>query len=360
MDFPFYGNAWNASSRPFYGQSFRKAPVEVQPKVRTPPPPPPPPPQVMKPKVVSIPVRFVGSERSRPDSSHSAVKIQKVFRGFLVRKSMKKIKAVRGEVNDIGRRVSNRETVDLIRNDSKERLKVNEMLMSLLFKLDSVRGIDSGVRDCRKSVIKKVIALQELVDAIVSGDQSLDSNNADRVAENGTADQNQAINSSSDDCNQIHTPEQQTHDEITNDAGLTMPNLSESQVIPQNQETVESSKEMIDNEGDEESDTDSSANPENIAVEEEESETSQADEEKEESNNNSNKEDKELVRKMMEDNEKMMGLMADLVDKNEKQTLLLSDLCQRVERLEKAFLCEILRRNKRRNAVDCVQKCGKR
>ncbi|OMO78533.1 IQ motif, EF-hand binding site [Corchorus olitorius] len=329
MDFPFYGNAWNASSRPFYGQSFRKAPVEVQPKVRTPPPPP----QVIKPKVVSIPVRFVGSERSRPGSSHPAVKIQKVFRGFLVRKSMEKIKAVREQVNDIGRRVSNKETVDLIRNDSKERLKVNEMLMSLLFKLDSVRGIDSGVRDCRKSVIKKVIALQELVDAIVSGDQSLDSNNADTVAENETADQNQGINSSFDDCNQIHT---------------------------QNQETVESSKEMVDHQEDEESETDSSANPENIAFEEEESETSQADEEKEENDNNSNKEDKELLRKMMEDNEKMMGLMADLVDKNEKQTLLLSHLCQRVERLEKAFFCETLRRNKRRNAADCVQKCGKR
>ncbi|XVE66056.1 hypothetical protein DITRI_Ditri08aG0050900 [Diplodiscus trichospermus] len=136
------------------------------------------PPQPLKPKVVSIPVHFVGSERGRSDS---VIKIQKVFRGFLVRKNMKKIKAIREEVNDIERSVWNKETVNLIRNDSKERLKVNEMLMSLLLKLDSVRGVDSGVRDCRKSVIKRAIALQELVDAIVSCDQSIDSNDAEVV-----------------------------------------------------------------------------------------------------------------------------------------------------------------------------------
>ncbi|OMO57118.1 IQ motif, EF-hand binding site [Corchorus capsularis] len=368
MDFPFYGNAWNASSRPRYAHSFRRSPVEVHPKVTTPPP------QVVKPKVVSIPVHFVGSEqrvpdssdsavrsvgseRSRFDPSHSAVKIQKVFRGFLVRKSMKKIKAIREEVNDIERRVSNKETVDLLRNDSKERLKVNEMLMSLLFKLDSVRGVDSGVRDCRKSVIKKAIALQELVDAIVSGQQSLDSNNDNDEP-------------SPDSNNADETPTQQTQDEITNDAEF-MPNFSESEVI---HETVESSKEMVDNQELEEasmetsqteSQTDSSANPENVADEEEES--------KEETNNNSNKEEsvenkrsKELLMRMMEDNDKMLGLMAKLFERNEQQMQMLSSLSQRVEQLEKAFLCEKLRRKKRRSAADCVErspdlkKCGKR
>ncbi|MCI64828.1 BAG family molecular chaperone regulator 5 mitochondrial-like, partial [Trifolium medium] len=39
-------------------------------------------------KVVSIPVHFVGSERNRADS---ATKIQKFARGFLVRKSLKKM-----------------------------------------------------------------------------------------------------------------------------------------------------------------------------------------------------------------------------------------------------------------------------
>ena len=55
----------------------------------------------------------------------------------------------------------------------KERLRVNEMLMSLLFWLDSVRSVDLGVRDCQKSVIKREIALQEFLDSIVADGQTL-------------------------------------------------------------------------------------------------------------------------------------------------------------------------------------------
>ncbi|OVA17442.1 IQ motif [Macleaya cordata] len=136
-------------------------------------------------KVVEIPVHFVGSEKNR---STSALKIQKVFRGFLVRKSMKKIVGIKREVDEIERKILQKETVDLIRRDTKERLKVNEMLMALLFRLDSIRGVDSGVRDCRKSVIKKAIMLQERVDSIVAGDQTLemvddDDENKDQVLE---------------------------------------------------------------------------------------------------------------------------------------------------------------------------------
>ena len=47
------------------------------------------------------------------------------------------------------------------------------MLMRLLFRLDSVKGVDSGVRDCRKSVIKRAIALQEFLDSIVVDGQTL-------------------------------------------------------------------------------------------------------------------------------------------------------------------------------------------
>ncbi|XP_011020985.1 PREDICTED: uncharacterized protein LOC105123173 [Populus euphratica] len=120
---------------------------------------------VLPKKVVSIPVRYIGSERSR---SESAIKIQKVFRGFLVRKSMKKILATKRQVDEIEKRILMKETVELMRRDQKEKLKINEMLMSLLLKLDSVRGVDSGVRDCRKAVIKKAIALQETVDSIAA------------------------------------------------------------------------------------------------------------------------------------------------------------------------------------------------
>ena len=86
-----------------------KVPVEVHPKSTTPTM------QIDKPKIVSIPVHFVESERSRPDPSHSVVKIQKVFGGFWVRKTTKKIKAYMEEVNAIECRVSHKEIVDFFR-----------------------------------------------------------------------------------------------------------------------------------------------------------------------------------------------------------------------------------------------------
>ncbi|XP_039064480.1 BAG family molecular chaperone regulator 5, mitochondrial-like [Hibiscus syriacus] len=182
MDFPLFQNPWDASSNGRIVRSFRGIPVQVKPEAW--------PPRSFKPKTVSIPVRFVGSELSR---SKSAINIQKVLRGFLVRKSVKKIMAIREQVNEMERSVSKTETVELIRKDSKERLRVNENLMRLLLKLDSVRGVDSCVRDLRKSVIKKAIALQEIVDAIISDDHSVDSSSAE------AADQNQGIIDSSGD-----------------------------------------------------------------------------------------------------------------------------------------------------------------
>ncbi|XVE65610.1 hypothetical protein DITRI_Ditri08aG0014200 [Diplodiscus trichospermus] len=400
MEFPLFRNPWNESSFP------RRIPVQLNPKAM--------PPQPSKPKVVSIPVHFVGPERSRSDS---VIKIQKVFRGFMVRKSMKKIKAIREEVSDIERSVSKKETVDLIRNDSKERLKVNEMLMSLLLKLDSIRGVDSGVRDCRKSVIKRAIALQELVDAIVSGDQSIDSNDAQAI------DQSQGIADSADDYHQTLEPED--HDEATNSAEF-MPDSSKSEMILQTQETVESNKreeeeadlaanlenlveeeeaaveengtcrpeitnnnnaefvpdssksevilrnqETVESNKQEEEEADSSANLENQAEEEEasamveENETCGPDDRKEESGDGDKRSEK-LLERMVEENEKVMGMMAMLMERNEMQRRMLSALSQRVEQLEKAMS----RRKKRRSVVgcggDCVEKrcvskkCGKK
>uniref|UniRef100_A0A7N2R9A2 BAG domain-containing protein n=1 Tax=Quercus lobata TaxID=97700 RepID=A0A7N2R9A2_QUELO len=58
-----------------------------------------------------------------------------------------------------------------MKKDPKERLGVNKTLMSLLFRLDSCE--DLGVRDCRKIVIKRAIALQEFLDSIVANGQTL-------------------------------------------------------------------------------------------------------------------------------------------------------------------------------------------
>ena len=90
-----------------------------------------------------------------------------------MRKRVKKIMTIRREVDEVERWISREEALELMKKDPKERLRVNEMLMSLLFRLDSVRGANSGVRDCQKSVIKRAIALQEFLDSIVADRQTL-------------------------------------------------------------------------------------------------------------------------------------------------------------------------------------------
>lgn len=159
MDSPFFRSHWVAPSHPRPRYYPSPPPPRAVPTRAAPAPSP-------SPKVVSIPVRFVGSERSR---SGSAVRIQSAFRGFLVRRSVGRIAAVRREVDEVERRISTAEAAELLRRHERERLKVSETLMSLLFRLDSVRGVDAGVRECRKAVIRRAIALQERVDAIVAG-----------------------------------------------------------------------------------------------------------------------------------------------------------------------------------------------
>ncbi|RWW43436.1 hypothetical protein BHE74_00050909 [Ensete ventricosum] len=134
------------------------------------------------PRVVSIPVRFVGPEvapavtkpASAPPSeavrSSAAVAIQRFFRGHMVRKNVSIVSQVAMEVEEIDRRV--RTEVERLRADPKERLRMGEMLMALLLRLDSVRG----VREYRKKAIRRVIAVQDFLDSISS--QVLDSSNS--------------------------------------------------------------------------------------------------------------------------------------------------------------------------------------
>ena len=76
-------DSWYEPSRARYSPAVRGIPVQ---------------PCHRKPKIISIPVNFVGSETPR---SESALMIQKVFRGFIVRKSIKRIMAIKSQVEEI-------------------------------------------------------------------------------------------------------------------------------------------------------------------------------------------------------------------------------------------------------------------
>ncbi|KAK2636850.1 hypothetical protein Ddye_031642 [Dipteronia dyeriana] len=308
------------------------------------------------PTVKEIPVHFVASDRREIRSenrSESAVKIQRVFRGFLVRKSVKKIAEIRAEVEEIERRISEKETIELIGRDSKVRLGVNEKLMSLLFKLDSVRGVDSGVRDCRKAVIKKTIALQEILDSIVVHNSN-NNNNLDRTVVDDVVVDQTAVEE--EKCTEEDGEKTENHDSEEMSPNCdAMPSLVSDCRPEESVETGESGS--------------SSVNPESLVEACGENVKESKEEEEAESVRRNNRE--VLFERIVEDNEKMMGLMAQLFEKNEIQTRLLSSLSQRVEQLERAFLCDRLRRRKKRQAavgatVDgCdsspnVKKCGKR
>jgi hypothetical protein len=340
---------------------------------------------------------------------------------------MKKILATKRQVDEIEKRILMKETVELMRRDQKEKLKINEMLMSLLLKLDSVRGVDSGVRDCRKAVIKKAIALQETVDSIAAaangddsvvsaGEKGLDetgegeeengsvANAADEL-QNGAAESEAVVSMLADSRetreefngaleNVDMASEGERKVECDGDVPTLMSDYCEPErVLEVVNETVELKEaendetacqgedrdleKQVDKDGDcmgtsqTESQSDSSASLMEGDDEEEEEHSGgveiekKGDEGEVKSNDESTRRrGKELLERMMEDNERMMGLMAELFERNEMQTRLLSSLSQRVEQLERAYICDQLRRRKKkRNAaglLDCLESTPKK
>ncbi|KAH6798094.1 hypothetical protein C2S52_022648 [Perilla frutescens var. hirtella] len=248
------------------------------------------------PKVVRIPVQFVGS--GQPDRARSAVKIQKVVRGFLVRKSLRKIEDIKLEVDEIEERLQRKEVVDSVKRDAKERLRVSESLMALLLKLDSISGVDFGVRVCRKAVIRKAIALQERIDAIVAAADSENSEIVDLESE----------------------PENDEH-------------------VPLVNFEAESG-----GDGDRKSLEDDEAGIVDVGVD---CEVKVSGDVGAEGSGNENKTNRELLEKMMGENEKMLCMMNQLFERSETQTRMLNALTHRVELLEKAFVCDKLMRKKK-------------
>ncbi|OIW07303.1 hypothetical protein TanjilG_11937 [Lupinus angustifolius] len=355
-----------------------------------------------KKKVVSIPVHFVESERTR---NNSAIKIQKVVRGFLVRNSMKRIKCIRVELEKIEDKVCVEETMELIMREGKERVKFSESIMNLVLKLDNVRVLDyySGVRGYRKSVIQKAIALQELIDQIqMVGPTHHDQNQSTQVdpdvrdsylvkcegdvnaqdsylvkCEGGVNAQDSYLVKCEDGVNAQDSYVVKCEDGVNardsylvkceDDVSIRNSYLvkSEDNLYTRGSYLVKSEddayaytknrEDLMDNGVGEESVGTSMVEEveENCLVKEEVDQDCENKIGKEV--NYENNKNKELLERMVEDNERMMNMMAQLFERNEMQTKLLSSLSQRVEQLERAYACDKLRKKKRRN-VDAKHK----
>uniref|UniRef100_A0A7N0UCB6 BAG domain-containing protein n=1 Tax=Kalanchoe fedtschenkoi TaxID=63787 RepID=A0A7N0UCB6_KALFE len=281
-----------------------------------------------RPKVVSIPVHFVQSEQTR---AASALKIQKVVRGFLVRKSVKQILAIIRDVEEMERWVVSEKVKSGI--DDKERLRASEKLMSLLLKLDSVRGINSQVRDCRKRVIKKAIALQEKVDSIPKATNSMAS---------ASVPANESSNAVADNPAPTSPMEEEEPKTIhcMIDDGVVDPHEQEHMTAAGADNSCDGPCDNGHPEVEDPDEVQRSGDGKDVSVL-----VGKGDEEEEERDR---KRTRELLEKMAEDNERLVGMLAELSQRNEMQTRLLSSLTQRVELLEKALVSEKLARKKKK------------
>ena len=66
--------------------------------------------------------------------------------------------------------------MDAIHNNEREKLRMNEALMGLLLKLDSVPGVNPTVREARRKVSRRIVVLQEILDAISEAKTVYDDN----------------------------------------------------------------------------------------------------------------------------------------------------------------------------------------
>ncbi|KFK43470.1 hypothetical protein AALP_AA1G129300 [Arabis alpina] len=103
---------------------------------------------------------------TNPSAAAAAARIQSGYRSSKIRNLYKTIASVNREANRVQSMIQRQETVDAIRSDEKERLRMNETLMSLLLKLDSVPGLDPAIREARRKVSRRIVGMQEILDSI--------------------------------------------------------------------------------------------------------------------------------------------------------------------------------------------------
>ncbi|XP_027086052.1 BAG family molecular chaperone regulator 5, mitochondrial-like [Coffea arabica] len=118
-----------------------------------------------QPSTTPVPIS-VHHQESSPAANAAALKIQSAYRAYLVRSLVKKLSAVNSEANYWERHIQCQETVDAVRTSERERIKINEALMGLLLRLDSVPGTEPNVRALRRHLSRRIVGLQEILDAV--------------------------------------------------------------------------------------------------------------------------------------------------------------------------------------------------
>uniref|UniRef100_J3N8K1 BAG domain-containing protein n=1 Tax=Oryza brachyantha TaxID=4533 RepID=J3N8K1_ORYBR len=94
------------------------------------------------------------------DVEEAAVRVQAAARGFMARRMVRAVRAVEAEAEKVGRIME--AEAEALAGDAKARVAVGELLMRLLLRLDAVHG----AREYRRRVTRRVLALQDAVDAL--------------------------------------------------------------------------------------------------------------------------------------------------------------------------------------------------
>ncbi|XP_042479055.1 BAG family molecular chaperone regulator 5, mitochondrial [Macadamia integrifolia] len=115
---------------------------------------------------IPVPIDVHRPTSPRPPESAAAVKIQSAYRAHIVRTLIKRIRAVNSEADRLQKLIQRQDIVDAIRSDEREKVRMNEALMALLLRLDSVPGINTTVRELRRAASRRVVGLQEILDAV--------------------------------------------------------------------------------------------------------------------------------------------------------------------------------------------------
>ena len=113
-------------------------------------------------------------ETTRPSSASAAAKIQAAYRSLVTRRLVKKLSSIQSQTERLQRLIQQQETVDALQSDTGERLRIDEELMRQLLALDSVSGTDPAVREVRRSLSRRIVGLQEIVDGICNNTSGWD------------------------------------------------------------------------------------------------------------------------------------------------------------------------------------------
>ncbi|KAL6557156.1 Large proline-rich protein bag6 [Orobanche minor] len=103
----------------------------------------------------------------------AAVIIQSAYRGFDTRrweplKKLKEIAKVREQMANVDHMIREMESSSDMHSCGRQRTVISETIMSLLLKMDTIQGLHPSIREVRKSVVKDLVNLQEKLDAITN------------------------------------------------------------------------------------------------------------------------------------------------------------------------------------------------